>query len=190
MSASDNYSPYQRTAQYMPPCGWPGDFGGRNIYYAAALRAAVPMTTGIFVGITDTPPAIALPGVPANFAFANAYSPEWSWCAPGNGSGTAPVGIILRPTARGFTNYRDYYTADVDVGVTLDILTQGDALVWLPEANYAATQRDWALFSNNTTGAITAAAAGGTVAGSTETQWRVFRKLSDKVGGVLASTFR
>lgn len=186
MSAS-TFSPFQKQAAYFPSCGWPGDFGSRNAHYALVLHASVPMQTGIFAGY-GAAPALDAPGIPANFVQAGAYDPFWG--APGNGSGGAPIGLISRPMARGFMDFRQVVQEDIAVGEAVEVYTQGDMMVWLGAAAFAAARQGMALFSDDATGAVSAAAVGGSVSGATQTAWRVFRKLSAATGAVLVSTFR
>lgn len=99
----------------------------------------------------------------------------FAWVSDSNGVATAksadtgaPTGIVQR--VKDVPNYtiKSEGSLAVPAGRKCDVIVWGDVFVKVPSAAVGKV-----LYANNTTGAITCDAAGQTVSGSTETNWKI-----------------
>lgn len=81
----------------------------------------------------------------------------------------APTGIVQRVMDEDNTNMMSDASMAYGAGHKVDVITWGDVFV---KTTDSATVGN-VLFANNTTGAITNAAAGTSVSGATETKWKI-----------------
>jgi hypothetical protein len=187
-----------QTASSPPPVGRAGEPGGRGIGpEQLGMAGTGGPGPGGFQKVVNTQPAPALPG---DFCDANPRSSfdagpgglvagpsgvtigAFAWLnttgpldANGvhtqvlNSGAGAPTGFVHREQQGLITLYLAYAGMLIPAGFGVTLLTSGG--FWVLNTGAGPSVFGQKAFASNTTGAVAFAAAGGTVAGSTETKW-------------------
>lgn len=167
---------FQNQVRADMPSGYPGGWPSCNVYYAAAGIAGADIIPGTFISIG--PNTVNPDGIPMNPDIAT----------PGGANAT---GIALRARPGTFGDPKVEFQEFINEGFPVEAVVRGDVFVVAANAtDLAAAVKGAKVFYNTTTGAVSFAAAGATVADSAESAFYVVKVVDAGQMLVFVSTER